>query len=107
MFWLNKHMLVYALRWWSAVLRDSVTFFFGLKMILMDKKLSVKAKKIKWVFEAFFFFNQFVHYIHNTVAQLPESDTDMTISGADQMVCALGCRNITQTQELPASQNPE
>lgn len=54
MFWLNKHMLVYALRWWSAVLRDSVTFFFGLKMILMDKKLSVKAKQIKWVFEAFF-----------------------------------------------------
>lgn len=81
-------------------------FLFGLKIILMDKKLSVKAKQIKWVLEAFFF-NQFVHYIHNTVAQLPESETDITISGADQMVCALGCRNITQTQEPPASQNPE
>lgn len=64
MFWLNKHMLVYALRWWSAVMRDSVTFFFfGLKMILMDKKLSVKAKQIKWMFEAFFLTNLSTIYI--------------------------------------------
>lgn len=28
MFWLNKHELVYALRWRSAALRNSKTFFF-------------------------------------------------------------------------------
>lgn len=38
----------------SSFERFSDFFFFGLKMILMDKKLSVKAKQIKWVFEAFF-----------------------------------------------------
>lgn len=66
MFWLNKHMLVCAPRWWSTVLRDSVTLFFflfGLKMILMDKKLSVKAKQIKWVFEALFLTNLSTIYI--------------------------------------------
>lgn len=41
MFWLNKHKLVYALRWWSAVSRDSKETFFCCKNDFSGRQTSV------------------------------------------------------------------
>lgn len=110
MFWLNKHKLVYSLRWWSAVLKVSKkhVFFFSLKNDFGGKKTQVlnhsrlsKPSKVN--------FCKCVSALSqspNTTYNLRNSSfatwrIDLTISGALRKVCALERRNIPQTLREP------
>lgn len=108
MFWLNKHKLVYALRWRSAALRDSKKPFSLQKWFWWKTNMSANPQKTSSKVNLFFFLKCPCQHCPNHLPPFAglqfrgrELETDMAISGALQMVSALGCRNITQTLKEP------